>query len=101
MRAVDAAQLVAVRVAYIAQVNRAEAAFAQSRRLLAGGAAVSDGYVMKCLDLLGRVAFEANRAAIAYGRFFTVDGLSDTEQAPVVSVEEAGMPGGARVADRL
>ena len=100
-RAVDRAQLVAVRVADVAQVHRAEAAFAQARRVFTGGAAMGDRDVVKRLDLLGRVALEANRAAIGDRRRFAVDGLGDAEEAAVVPVEEAGVPGGARVADRL
>ena len=57
--------------------------------------------VVERLDLLGRIALETNRAAIGDRRFFTVNGFGNTEEAAIVSVEEAGVPGRPGVTDRL
>src|SRR3546814_464978 len=101
LRAVDGTQLVAVRVAHIAEVHRAAAGFAQSWRVLAGRPAMGHAYIVKRLDLLGRVALETNRAAIADGSFLAVDGLGDTEQAAVMAVEQTRVPGWRHIAQRL
>lgn len=62
---------------------------------------MGDAYIVKRLDLLGGVALETNRATVADGRFLTVDGLGDTEQAAIVAVEPTGVPGRRHVAQRL
>jgi len=62
---------------------------------------MGDAYIVKRLDLLGGVALETNRAAVADGRFLTVDRLGYTEQAAVVAVEQTRVPGRRHIAQRL
>ena len=57
--------------------------------------------VVEDLDLFGRVALEADGAAIGTGRGFAIDGFADAEGAAIVTVEEPRVACARLVAVRL
>lgn len=91
--AVYGTEFVAIRVAYIRQVEWPHAAFTQTGCVLDGTAAMGNGAVVKRLYLIRRTAFEADRAAVSERRPLAVDWLGDTKSASVMPVKKAGMPG--------
>src|SRR5450830_1503000 len=95
--AVQGAELVPVRVPHISQVHRTQLAFAQTRWVFDGDAAMGHGGVMELLELLGRTALEAQGEAIGRRGRLAVDGLTETEGAAVVPVEQAGLAGGVHI----
>src|SRR5512133_2292649 len=95
------AELVAVRVAYIRQVQRAQLAFTQARRLFDGNSAIRDRSVVELAHLFRRVALEANRGAIAKSRRLAIDRLTDAKRGPVVTIEKSRLPSVVLVPHRL
>jgi hypothetical protein len=87
----DGAQLVAIRVSHIGQVQRAQAAGAWARRVLDRHASVRHGHIMEALHLLRRMALEANGAAVGHRGRLSVDGLGQAEGAALMAVEQAHM----------
>ncbi len=81
------ADLVAVRVAQIRQVELAYPVIAKARGLFARGAAVGDAGRMEGVGLLGGLHGEPDGAAIAVGGGLTIDGRGDAETARGAAVE--------------
>src|SRR5450830_296299 len=100
LHAVQGAQLVAIGIAHVGQVQGARGTFAQAGRLFAGVAAVGDGDLMELFDLFGRAALEADGAAVGAAGSFAVDGLAHAKGAAVVAVEQALVAAGRRVLER-
>mmetsp|Transcript_59431 Transcript_59431/g.140502 ORF Transcript_59431/g.140502 Transcript_59431/m.140502 type:complete len:247 (-) Transcript_59431:211-951(-) len=94
----DRAELVAIRVAHIAQVHGPQRAFAQARRFFDGTAAMRDRHIVEGLDLFGGFAFEADGAAVGMAGRLVVDRLADAEAVAGMAVEHPLMAGGRGVA---
>ena len=95
-RPMQRAQLVAVRIAQIGQVQRAKSVVAPAGRVFAGSAAVLDAGCMKRIRLLRGLHFEADRTAVAMCGRLAVNGRRDAEVARGRAVEVAvfvGNPG--------
>ena len=87
------AQLVAVRIAHIGKMDWAQAALAQSRRVLARRSAVGDRDIMESLHLLGGVALESDGAAVGHAGGLAVDRFGNAKRAAVVAIEQARVAG--------
>src|SRR4051794_864262 len=83
------ADLVAVEVAQIRDIEVDAGALADAGRIFAGNAAGGDAGRMPCVDLLRRVGGKADGAAIRRRRRFAVDRLCDREHAGLGDVEDA------------
>ena len=90
------AELVAIGVAQIGQVQLAHSAIAPARRVFTGAAAVGNTCRMPGVNLLGRFGLEADRAAIAMASRLAIDGRGDAEAARLAAVEVAVLVGHAR-----
>ena len=95
-RSVQRANLIAVWITQIGQVEFAHRAFAPSRGVFAGGAAIGDTGRMKRIRLCGRLHVEPDGAAIAVGGWRAVDGDGDAERARGAALEIAAFVGDAR-----
>src|SRR6056297_197606 len=73
------ADLVAVGIAEISDIEIAHAAGPHARQVFDGDAAVRYPRGMESLHLLGAFCRNANRAAVGAGRRFAVDGFGDRE----------------------
>lgn len=81
------AELVAVRVAQIRQVQLAYPVIAKARGLFARGAAVGDACRMEGVGLLGGLHGEPDGAAIAVSGGLAIDGRGDAEAARGAAIE--------------
>src|SRR3954465_4294550 len=84
-RPVDRRELVAVRIAHVGHVQRAWLAVARAGCTLDRRAALRDRRVVELLQLFGRLALEADGAAVGMGRRLAVDRLRHAEGAAVVA----------------
>src|SRR5215831_18840420 len=84
---VHRADLVAVGIAQIGEVELAGRAFANAGRVFAGGGAVGEACRMPSIRLFRRVGEEADGAAIGGGRGLAVDRLRHREGAGLGEVE--------------
>src|SRR3989338_7148169 len=94
--AVQRANLVAVRVAQVCQVELAARAFAVARWVFAGGATVGHTGCVERIGLLGRLHGKADGAAIGKGGGLAIDGGADAEGAGGAPVEVAVFVGDTR-----
>ena len=74
------ADLVAVEIAQISEIDFAGGTFAHAGRLFASRPAIGDTGGMPRIGLLGRIAGKADGAAIGVGRGFAIDRLRASEQ---------------------
>jgi hypothetical protein len=64
-------------------------ALTQTRRLFNRSATLRNSDVMKLLNLLRRLTFETDRAAIGGRCRIAVDSFADTKRTPIMAVEQA------------
>src|SRR5665213_4382559 len=83
------ANLVAVGIAQIGDIELDPGAFANARRILAGLAAIGEAGRLPGVGLRGRIAGETDGAAVADGRGLAVDRLRHREHAGLGAVEDA------------
>ena len=93
----QSAKLVPVRVAHVGEMKHSGRPSPRTWRLLDGSATVGDSYVVELLQLLRRLALEANSAAVARSCRLTVDGLTHAERRAVMPVEQTTLSGLVRV----
>ena len=85
------AELVAVGIADVSEVHRAERAVAKAGRILARRPPIRNRDVVELLHLLRRIALEADGAAVRCACRFAVDRLGDAEGSAVMAIEESRM----------
>jgi hypothetical protein len=83
--------LVAERIAQVAEVNLARGPLAPAGRVLDALAAVGNARVVERLDLLGAGAGEADGAAVGMARRLAVDRLGDAERAGFRAIPNAAL----------
>src|SRR5216683_5365078 len=86
---VQGAELVAVGIAQIGDIEFEATALAHARRVFAGFSAIGDASRVKRVSLLGRTGGKADGAAIGRGRRLAIDRLRHRENAGRGSVENA------------
>src|ERR1035437_7302145 len=86
---VQGAELVAVGIAQIGEIEFARSALAHTRRVLAGLAAIGDAGRMPRVGLLGGARGKTDRAAIGRGRRLAIDRLRHRENASFGHIENA------------
>src|SRR5829696_8167495 len=84
----EPAELVAVGIAQIGEVERSEGVAADSRRILDGNAARLDARLVPGVDLLRAIEKEPDGRTIAMGRGCTVDRRSDHEHGALAAIAQ-------------
>src|SRR5512140_1294477 len=97
LRPVQRAELVAVRISHVSQVQGTQLAITQTRRVLDRRTALRDRRVVELTDLFRRAALEPDGRAVAEGGRLAIDRLTDAERAPVVPIEQAFLSRGVLV----
>src|SRR6266446_690591 len=86
---VHRADLVAIEIAQISQIEFTRAAFANARRVFAGRAAIGEARCVPGVSLFGRTRRKADGAAVGMCRRLAVDRLRHREHAGLGEVENA------------
>src|SRR3954467_2924487 len=90
-RPMQRAELVAVGVAQISEVQFAEAALADAGRVLDRGAAILRPGLVPGIRLVGAAHREADRGAVPVGGGATIDWRRDHEDAAIVEIDQAAL----------
>jgi len=87
----NGAQLVAIRISHISQVQSPHATLPKTRRLFNRRAAIRYGCVVELVHLFRRDALKSDGATVSDSRLFSINRLADAKDTAIVPVEETCM----------